>query len=381
VDTQDGVIARLRLAMAVLAVAASALVIAQKQLLAPPGPGLTLVAACALPFAADARWPGLLRQGWRLAAGLGLVAASATALLFYRPADGDAAVLFFIALAARAGGAAGPRASAPAGLVIAALPLVAGRLGGSYTPVMASIGAGFAWAAGSAVWAQARTAAKLARAQADITQHQIAAERQQLAREFHDLVGHTLSVTMLHMSAVRVSLDDGEPGEALESLDQAQRAGREAMREMRQTVALLGSPPSGGLPASLPHVRDLPELVAGYAAAGLKVHLDADADLALVPGDIGLAAYRIAQESLTNAAKHAPGSPACVQVRATPAELRLIITNDIGSPDSGLVPLPGSGHGIASMIQRARLAGGACSAGPRGRQWRVEAVLPVGDRT
>ena len=76
-------------------------------------------------------------------------------------------------------------------------------------------------------------------------------------------------------------------------------------------------------------MRDLPELVAGYAAAGLKVDLDADADLAAVPGDAGLAAYRIAQESLTNAAKHAPGSAASVQVRATPAELRLTVTNDI----------------------------------------------------
>ena len=90
--------------------------------------------------------------------------------------------------------------------------------------------------------AQARTAAELVAAQAAAAPHQIAAERQQLAREFHDLVGHTLSVTMLHMTAVRMSLEDGEIGEALESLDQAQRPGREAMREMRQTVTLLGAP-------------------------------------------------------------------------------------------------------------------------------------------
>jgi signal transduction histidine kinase len=178
---------------------------------------------------------------------------------------------------------------------------------------------------------------------------------------------------------VRLSLEDGEAGEALEALDQAQRAGREAMREMRQTVTLLGSAPGDGPAAALPHVRDLPELVAGYATAGLKVDLDVETDLAAVPGDIGLAAYRIAQESLNNAARHAPGSTARVRVRAaTAAELRLTVTNDIGSPGPAL---PSSqGHGIAGMTQRAKLVGGAVRAGPDGGQWRVEAVLPLRDR-
>jgi signal transduction histidine kinase len=366
--------------MALLGVAAAALVVGQKHLLAQPGPGLALALACAFTFAIDARWPRLLRPGWPLATAMLVVVGSAAALLFYRPADGDAAVLFFIALAAWVAGATGPEISVPAGLLIVALPALASALGGSHTPVMAAIGAGFAWVAGSAVRAQARTAARLSEAQAAAAQHQIAAERQQLAREFHDLVGHTLSVTMLHMNAVRMSLEDGEPGEAVESLDQAQRAGREAMREMRQTVALLGRSPSDGLPTALPHVRDLPELVGRFAAAGLKVDLDADTDLAGIPDDIGLAAYRIAQESLTNAAKHAPCVAAHVQVRATSAELRLMVTNDIVSPGVRHAPPPGPGHGIAGMTQRARLAGGTFRAGPDGPHWRVEAVLPIGDR-
>jgi len=380
VNIKESGIARLRLAMAVLAAAAAVLVVGQKHLVAQPGPGLALVLAGALPFAVDARWPQLLRPGWPLAAALLIVAACATGLLFYRAADGDGAVLLFIALAAWVGGAAGPEVSVPAGVVIVVLPLAASALGGSHTPVMAAIGAGFAWVAGTAVHAQARTAAELVTAQAAAARHQIASERQQLAREFHDLVGHTLSVTMLHMSAVRLSLEDGESAEALESLDQAQLAGREAMREMRQTVTLLGSAPGEGPPAALPHVRDLPELVAGYAAAGLKVDLDLDADLAAVPGDVGLAAYRIAQESLNNAARHAPGSTARVQVRATAAALQLTVTNDISSPAPALPLPPGRGHGIAGMTQRARLAGGALRAGPDGRQWRVEAVLPLRDR-
>jgi signal transduction histidine kinase len=380
VNIEQNGIARLKLAMAVLAAAAAVLVAGQKHLVAQPGPGLALVLASALPFVVDVRWPRLLRPGWPLAAALLVVAGSAAGLLFYRAADGYGAVLFFIALAARVGGAAGPEISVPAGVVIVVLPLAAGALGGSRTPVMAAIGVGFAWVAGTAVRAQARTAAELVTAQAAAVRHQIAAERQQLAREFHDLVGHTLSVTMLHMSAVRLSLEDGETGEALEALDQAQRAGREAMREMRQTVTLLGSAPGGDPPTALPHVRDLRELAAGYAAAGLKVDLGVDADLAAVPGDIGLAAYRIAQESLNNAARHAPGSTTRVQVRATAAELQLTVTNDITSPASMLPSPPGGRHGIAGMTQRARLAGGAFRAGPDGGQWRVEAVLPLRDR-
>jgi signal transduction histidine kinase len=377
---RDGGIAWLRLAMAALAVAAAVLVTGQKHLLTQTGPGVVLVLVCALPFVVDARWPRLLRPGWPLAAAMLTVAAGATALLGYRPADGDAAVLFFIALAARVAGTAGPEVSIPAGVLLVALPQVVTHMGGSYTPVMAAIGTAFAWVAGTAICAQAQIAAELVATQAASARNQIAAERQQLAGEFHDLVGHTLSVTMLQMNAVRMSLEDGETGEALESLDQAQRAGREAMREMRQTVTLLRGAPSAGPPPALPHVRDLPELVDGYAAAGLKVNLDAsaDTDLAGVPGDTGLAAYRIAQESLTNAAKHAPGSAARVRVRVTAAGLRLTITNDLVSPVPPLASLPGSGHGIAGMTQRAKLVGGSVSAGPDGGQWRVEAVIPLG---
>ena len=380
-DAEDRGIARLRLAMAALAVAAAALVVGQKHLLARPLPALLLVLASALPFVIDARWPGRLRPKWPLAAAILLVVGSATALLFYRPTEGDAAVLFFVALAARVAGATNPRISIPAGLAIIAIPATAGLLGGSHTPVMAAIGTGFAWVAGWAVRTQSEMAAQLIEAQAAVAQVQIAAERQQLAREFHDLVGHTLSVTMLHMTAVRMSLEDGESSEALESLDLAQQAGREAMREMRQTVALLGSAPSDGPPTALPHVRDLPDLVAEYTAAGLKAELDIDGDLTVVPGDVGLAAFRIAQESLTNAAKHAPGSAARVRASITMAELRLTVTNDIDSLASALASLPGSGHGIAGMAQRARLAGGGCSAGPDGQRWRVEAVLPLGNRS
>jgi signal transduction histidine kinase len=380
VETPDSTMTGLRLAVAALAVAASALVIWQKHLLIQPGPDLVLALAAAVPFILDARWPQLLQPDWSSVTAMLAVAGCAAALLAYRPADGDTAVLFLIALAARAAAATGPWVSVPIGLLAVAVPVAMNMADESPTPVAAVIGTAFAWLAGSAVRGQARTAAKLVAVQADAARHQIAEERQQLAREFHDLVAHTLSVTMLHMTAVRMSLEDGESGEALEALAEAQRAGREAMREMRQTVTLLGSSTPGAASTALPHIQDLPDLVAGYAAAGLTVDLDAGGDLASVPGDVGLAAYRIAQESLTNAAKHAPGSVAAVQVRLDRGQLRLVITNDIASGGPRLSSAPGPGHGIAGMTQRATLAGGSLSAGPDGPRWRVEAVLPIGDR-
>ena len=381
VEAPDSTMTGLRLAIAALAVAAAGLVVWQKHLLTQPGPGLLLVAVCAAPFIVGSRWPQLLRPGWPLAAAMLAVAGCATALLAYRPAEGDAAVLFFIALAACVAASTGPRVSIPAGLLAIALPVAVNLAGGSRTSASAAIGIAFAWVAGTAIRAQARTAAELVAMQAEAAQHQIAEERQQLAREFHDLVAHTLSVTMLHMTAVRMSLEDGESAEALESLAEAQQAGREAMREMRQTVTLLGSSSAAGPAAALPHIRDLPELVAGFAAAGLRVDLDTGGDLAAVPGDVGLAAYRIAQESLTNAAKHAPGSRAQVTVRLADGQLCLVVTNEIaalGPPP--LSPRPEPGHGIAGMTQRAALASGSLSAGPDGGRWRVEAILPVGDR-
>jgi signal transduction histidine kinase len=372
-------IAGLRLATAALAIAAGGLVIWQKHLLARPVPGLVLVLACVLPFAADARCPRLFRSPCPGAAAVLLVLGSATALLAYRPAAGDAAVLFFIVLAARAAAGAPPAFSVPAGVLAVILPEVVNLAGPSRTPAAAAIGTAFAWVAGAAMRGQARLTADLVAMQAAAAGHEIAAERQQLAREFHDLVAHTLSVTMLHMTAVRLSLDDGEVGEALESLAEAQRAGREAMREMRQTVGLLGSPAPAGTETALPQASDLPELVAGYASAGLRVALDVQGDLAAVSGDTGLAVYRIAQESLANAAKHAPGSAAQVSVLVTRAELSLSVTNDICSP----APLPATGHGIPGMAQRAALLGGTFSAGPPAagsRQWRVQAALPLADR-
>ena len=147
---------------------------------------------------------------------------------------------------------------------------------------------------------------------------------------------------------------DGEVSEALESLAEAERQAREAMREMRQTVGLLGTPPGApaGTETALPQASDLPELVAGYASAGLRVALDVQGDLTAVSGDTGLAVYRIVQESLANATKRAPGAAAQVSVPGHPGR-----TQPVGHQrhkNRSPPPLPGRdrarhpGHGAAS---------------------------------
>jgi signal transduction histidine kinase len=371
-------IARLRMAAAVFAPLIGILVSWQKDLTTP---GLLLVLACVVPFLVDARWPRLRGQGWLAV----VVLAAATALMAYRPVPGDPTTFFFILAAARVAAGAPTRVSVPLGLLAVVLPSTATDW--RWYP-SAAAGTAFAWVAGHSMRQQAALTTQLVAVREAAARHELAAERQQLAREFHDLVGHTLAVTMLHLSALRLSLDDGELEEAREALGEAQRTGREAMREMRQAVAVLGGSPLDGPGAALPHAGDLPELVAGFAAAGLAITLDVSGDPATLSGDVGLATYRIVQESLTNAAKHAAPSGVAVWVHISGTDVEVTVSNDLPRP----LPTPVPGHGLAGMAERATLLGGTFSAGTvptgnvptgavtTGDQWRVQARLPVHGR-
>jgi signal transduction histidine kinase len=369
-------------AAAVFATVTGVAVIWQKHLAAAPVPGLLLVLGCVLPFLVDARWPRLSTTVWPATAAVIVVLTSATTLMAYRSAAGDPTVFFFILIAARVAAGAPASFSIPVGVLAVLAPEVASTATGWHEDAAAVAGTAFAWVAGFGMRQQELLTTQLLAARAAAAEHEIAAERQQLAREFHDLVAHTLAVTMLHLSALRMSLEDGEIDEALESLGEAQLAGREAMREMRQAVAVLGGSSRDGPGSALPRAGDLPELVAGYAAAGLNVTLDLTGDLGAISGDIGLAAYRIVQESLTNAAKHAAPSSANVLVNVSGTELEVIVINDIACP----VTEPSQGHGISGMAQRASLLGGSFTAGGVARgeadqpQWRVHARLPVNGR-
>ena len=124
--------------------------------------------------------------------------------------------------------------------------------------------------------------------------------------------------------------------------------------------------------APLPGAGDLEALVDGFRAAGLAVTLSIDGDLASLPAAAGLGLYRVAQESLTNVVKHAPGAPALVQVRVAGGEVRLSVSNPV--PVTASVG-PG-GSGLSGMASRAGQLGGRLETGASGDRWQVELVVP-----
>jgi signal transduction histidine kinase len=205
------------------------------------------------------------------------------------------------------------------------------------------------------------------------------AERDRIAREIHDLVAHSLSVTMLHVTGARRlltdstgSTEDSDIEEAIEALRDAERVGRQAMAEIRQTVSELAT--EGDPHRPLPSADDLPELVDRVRSAGLEASYDAHGDIGRLTPALGLGVYRIVQESLTNVTKHAPGSPAHVSLAAGRTDVRLTVRSTRTTPHS---QPDDTGSGITGMKARVAQLGGTLDAGPSGDAWVVEAVLPL----
>jgi signal transduction histidine kinase len=205
-------------------------------------------------------------------------------------------------------------------------------------------------------------------------QQAVLEERQRIAREVHDLVAHSLSVTMLHLTAARRDLEDGEgTAEAVEALREAERVGRQAMSDVRRTVGLLGDAGPPEPPA--PTVEDVEVLVADFRAAGMDVELTTSGDLAQVPPATGLGLYRIVQESLTNVARHCPRAAATVSLDVASDPGRLTVRNRL---PADAVRGPG-GSGLSGMAQRAELLGASLTAGRLAGDWVVQVELPRGD--
>ena len=199
------------------------------------------------------------------------------------------------------------------------------------------------------------------------------AERDRIAREIHDLVAHSLSVTMLHITGARRMLTDGDDvDEAIEALRDAERVGRQAMQDIRNTVSSLATDDDPRRP--LPSADDLPGLVDRVRGAGLPASYDVHGDVKRLPPALGLGLYRIVQESLTNVAKHAPGSPVHVSLAVGRSDARLTVRNTRTVPHA--VP-DGSGSGITGMTARISQLGGTLTAGPDGDAWVVESTLPI----
>ncbi|MEZ0051134.1 signal transduction histidine kinase [Mycobacterium sp. MAA66] len=214
--------------------------------------------------------------------------------------------------------------------------------------------------------------------QAARTQQATADERRRIAREIHDVIAHSLSVTMLHLTGARRALqEDHDVEEAVDGLLDAERLGRQAMSDIRRTVGLLGTGPREdptAAPPPEPGMADIPDLVSTFATAGLRVdsHIDGAPDT--VTAGVGLALYRVAQESLANIAKHAPASNADLQLRVAADAAVLTVRNDL--PPGTRTPRE-SGSGLSGMRQRIEVLDGQFRAGPDLDGWTVQARVPI----
>ena len=212
---------------------------------------------------------------------------------------------------------------------------------------------------------------QLHQAQAGLAEQARIQERNRIARELHDVIGHTLTVSLLHVQSARLAVEH-DPADAARALAEAERLGRECLAEVRTTVGMLrqdGLDDRTGSTAPLPGADGLPALVEQFRSAGADVTVTVEGDTGGLPATTGLALYRILQEALTNAVKHAPGSPTEVRLAVSPGEVTL-------TADSQAVPGTGTGLGVVSMRERAESLGGSCEAGPGGRGWLVRATLP-----
>jgi signal transduction histidine kinase len=217
-------------------------------------------------------------------------------------------------------------------------------------------------------------AERLAREREERARAAVAAERARIARDLHDVIAHSVSVMTVQGGAARLLLDQGAH-RAREPLLAVEETGHQAMAEMRRLLGLVHADEDAPALAPQPGLADLGVLADQMRRAGLPVAVEVHgAPTAPAPG-VGLAGYRIVQEALTNALKHAGPARAWVTVRYEPEALVLEIADDgRGAAGDG-----GGGHGLVGMRERVTLYGGEFAAGPRAEGgFAVRARLPLG---
>jgi signal transduction histidine kinase len=198
-------------------------------------------------------------------------------------------------------------------------------------------------------------------------------ERARIARELHDVVGHSVSVMTVQASAVRRLLRPEQQRER-EALLIVEQTGREALAEMRRMVGVLRRPEEAPALAPQPSLEHLGKLVEQAREAGLPVDLRVEGEPLPLPAGLDLTAYRLVQEGLTNALKHARAERAQVLVRYSDGDIEVTVSDDGQGAGSG----DGGGHGLVGMRERVAVYGGELEAGPRPEGgYRLRAKLPL----
>jgi signal transduction histidine kinase len=212
------------------------------------------------------------------------------------------------------------------------------------------------------------------RARAEAQARRVAAEeRLRIARDLHDVLGHSLGGIAVQSSTGRLALEAGAPDAAREALVAIESASRESIREVREVLGMLRESGAPGLEA-------LDDLVGTSRAAGLTVEVARHGDLHGLPPDTSRTAFRVVQEALTNSAKHAGPGRVHVEVRRTAGRLAVeVVDEGRGVPAAG--PDGPPGHGLVGMRERVTAAGGTMAAGPDSDAgWRVRVELPTSGR-
>jgi signal transduction histidine kinase len=224
-------------------------------------------------------------------------------------------------------------------------------------------------------WALGEAARNRRAAIEEESQRAIADEQARIARELHDVIAHSVSM-MVVQAAAADEVFDQRPDQAREALRSIERAGRDALRELRR---LLGAVRPGGevdATAPQPGLERLDELVDSVRRSGLEISVRRDGEPVALPAGVDVSAYRIVQEALTNTLRHAQASRAEVTLIYDAEALELEIRDDgrgaIANGDES------GGHGLVGMRERAALLGGTLEAGPHaGGGYRVGARLPI----
>jgi signal transduction histidine kinase len=231
---------------------------------------------------------------------------------------------------------------------------------------------------GSRLRSQRALADQTERIEAERARRAVLEERARIARELHDVVAHHMSLIAVRAETAPYRLTGlSEPVRA--EFGALSEVAREALAEMRRLLGVLRHDQPAAL-APQPQLADLPTLVDAARQAGVSVELSAPPAPGRVPPGVGVCAYRIVQESLSNASQHAPGAAVTVSVGRDAGAVLLRVANGPGGPAGPSGSERGPGHGLTGMRERVALLGGSLSAGPApDGGFVVSAVLPLGE--
>ena len=250
--------------------------------------------------------------------------------------------------------------------------------GGGFSPVAEMITLG-PWLSGRVVLSRRRLAEQLQARNEELRAEQetfaeesVRYERARIARDLHDIVAHCLSVMVVQASAGQRMTDRGEVAEALESVA---AAAAQARTEIGRLVEMLAGEMPSATSAGLPMVA---ELVHRASATGLTVNCCFMGDCDQLGPAASEAAYRVVQEALTNALKHAPGAPVDITVRGNDTGVTVDIVNAAALESPASLARSGGGYGLAGMRERVQACGGCLTSGPTAAGgWQVSAALPA----